>query len=131
MLNQVMIIGNLGAKPELRYTESGNAVCNFRVASTERYKNREGEQQEETEWFKIVVWGKQAENVEKYLDTGSRVYVEGKLKTREWEDKDGNRRWTTEVVARRVQFLDYKSDNKPSAPEESSNEPLEDDDIPF
>lgn len=104
-VNKVIILGNLGADPELRYSASGAAVCNFRVATNERWTDKDGTTQERTEWHKVVVWGRQAENCEKYLAKGRQVYVEGRLQTREWDDKDGNKRHTTEVVAQSVQFL--------------------------
>lgn len=104
-VNKVIILGNLGADPELRYSASGAAVCNFRVATNERWTDKDGTTQERTEWHKVVVWGRQAENCEKYLAKGRQVYVEGRLQTREWDDKDGNKRHTTEVIAQSVQFL--------------------------
>lgn len=96
-LNKVQLIGNLGKDPELR-TTSGDDVCNFSIATSERWKDRDGEQQEKTEWHNIVVWGKLAEVCDRYLSKGSKVYVSGKLQTRKWTDKDGNDRYTTEVV---------------------------------
>ncbi len=104
-LNKAMIIGNLGADPELRYTQSGTPVANMRIATNRRWTNKEGEKQEQTEWHRIVVFGRQAETCEKYLEKGRQVYVEGRLQTREWSDRDGNQRYTTEIVAQTVQFL--------------------------
>jgi single-strand DNA-binding protein len=105
-VNKVILIGNLGRDPELRYTQSGQAVANFNIATTERFGGREGsEQREQTEWHRIVTWGKTAENCAQYLSKGRSVYVEGRLQTREWEDREGKKRWTTEIVAQRVQFL--------------------------
>ena len=104
-VNKAIIIGNLGADPELRHTAGGSAVCNLRVATTETWKDRDGNKQEKTEWHRIVVWGNQAEACGKYLSKGRQVYVEGSLDTREWQDKDGNRRTTTEIKARQVVFL--------------------------
>ena len=109
-LNKVMIIGRLGCDPEVRYTQGGNAVCNFRVATTEAWKDKEGERQEKTEWHRIVVWGRQAETCGEYLQKGRSVYLEGRIQTREWEDKEGNKRWTTEVNADRVLFLGGRDD---------------------
>lgn len=109
-LNKVMLIGNLGADPEVRYTASGSSVANFRIATTEVWNNRDGERQERTEWHRIVVWGKTAEHCGEYLSKGRSVYVEGKIQTREWEDKEGQRRWTTEINADRVTFLGSRSD---------------------
>ncbi len=103
-LNKVMLIGNLGADPEIRTTGSGQSVCNFNIATTRRW-NRDGQTQEETEWHRIVVWGRQAENCKEYLSKGRQIFVEGRLQTRQWDDKEGNKRYTTEVVAQSVQFL--------------------------
>ena len=104
-VNKVILIGNLGRDPELRYTQSGQAVANFSLATTERFPGREGGQQERTEWHRIVVWGRTGENCAKYLAKGRTVYVEGRLQTREWEDREGQKRRTTEVNALTVQFL--------------------------
>ncbi|WP_428263199.1 single-stranded DNA-binding protein [Haliangium sp.] len=104
-VNKVILVGNLGADPELRYTQSGAAVCELRVATNESWTDRQGQRQERTEWHRIVVWGKQGENASKYLSKGRQVYVEGRLRTRGWEDKDGNKRYTTEIIANDVQFL--------------------------
>jgi single-strand DNA-binding protein len=104
-VNKVIVIGNLGRDPELRYTKDGRAVANFTVATNERWRDREGNTQERTEWHRIVVWDKQAETCAQYLQKGRSVYVEGRLQTREWEDKEGQKRRTTEVVAQTVQFL--------------------------
>lgn len=104
-LNKAMLIGNLGADPEVRYTASGSSVANFRIATTEVWNNRDGERQERTEWHRIVVWGKQAEHCGEYLSKGRSVYVEGRIQTREWEDKEGQKRYTTEINADRVTFL--------------------------
>ena len=104
-LNKVMLIGNLGADPELRFTQNGTAVANFRIACTRSYTNRDGERTEATEWVTIVAWRGLAENVGQYLSKGRPVYVEGRLQTRQWEDRDGNNRYTTEVVANDIQFL--------------------------
>lgn len=104
-VNKVIVIGNLGADPEIRYTPGGQAVCDLRVATTEQWTDKGGEKKEQTEWHHIVVWGKQAENCSQYLSKGRQIYVEGRLQTRQWDDKDGNRRYTTEVVAQSVKFL--------------------------
>jgi single-strand DNA-binding protein len=104
-VNKVILIGNLGADPELRYTNTGTAVANFRIATNEVWTDKNGERQERTEWHQIVVWGKQGENCGKYLKKGRPVFVEGRLQTRSWEDQSGNKRYTTEVVAQAVQFL--------------------------
>jgi single-strand DNA-binding protein len=115
-MNKVILLGNLGADPETRYTQDGKAVTNFRIATSERWTDRDGNKQERTEWHRIVTWEKLAENCGYYLSKGSKVLVEGKITTREWKDKDGNRRWTTEVVARIVQFLSPKDGTKQDAP---------------
>jgi single-strand DNA-binding protein len=104
-VNKVILIGNLGQDPEKRFTGSGAAVTTFNIATTERWNDNQGQKQERTEWHRIVVWGKQAENCAQYLSKGRPVYIEGRLQTRQWDDKDGNKRYTTEVVAQRVQFL--------------------------
>jgi single-strand DNA-binding protein len=104
-VNKVILVGNLGRDPELRYIPSGQAVANFTLATNERWRDKEGNNQERTEWHRIVVWGKSAENCAQFLQKGRSVYVEGKLQTQEWEDKEGIKRKTTEVVAQTVQFL--------------------------
>ena len=104
-VNKVILIGNLGADPELRRTASGYSVCNLRIATTDRYRDRDDNPQEKTEWHRVVVWGRQAEHCKEYLRKGRQVYVEGSLETHSWEDRDGNKRYTTEVRARQVVFL--------------------------
>lgn len=104
-VNKVILIGNLGADPELRSTSTGTPVCEMRVATNESWRDKQGEQQERTEWHRIVVWGRQAESVAKYLSKGRSVYVEGRLQTREWTDREGQRRFTTEIIASSVVFL--------------------------
>src|SRR5262245_1532291 len=104
-VNKVILIGNLGRDPELRYTQSGQAVANFTLATSERFANKSGEQQERTEWHRIVAWGKTGELCAQYLSKGRSVYIEGRLQTREWEDKEGQKRSTTEIVAQNVTFL--------------------------
>ena len=104
-LNKVMLIGNLGADPELRFTANGSAVANFRIACSRTYTDREGQRQEVTEWVTIVAWQRLAELVGQYLSKGRPVYVEGRLQTRQWQDREGNNRYTTEVVANDIQFL--------------------------
>ncbi|WP_119353148.1 single-stranded DNA-binding protein [Azohydromonas sediminis] len=105
-VNKVILIGNLGKDPEVRYTPSGAAVCNLRLATTRNWKNREtGERQEETEWHSVVLYDRQAEIAGEYLRKGRPVYIEGRLKTRKWQDKDGNDRYTTEIVAETMQLL--------------------------
>ena len=110
MLNKVMIIGNLGADPEMRYTANGSAVTEFRVAVNRNYTTNEGERREETEWFRIVTWNRLAETCSQYLSKGRQVYVEGRLRTRSWEGQDGVTRYTTEVIAQEVRFLGNRRD---------------------
>jgi single-strand DNA-binding protein len=109
-LNKVMIIGRLGADPELKYTQSGTPVARMRIATSETYTDREGNRQESTEWHTVVVFQRQAENCANYLSKGSMVYVEGSLQTRQWQDQQGQNRYTTEIKGQRVQFLDRKGD---------------------
>ncbi len=104
-VNKVILVGNLGRDPELRYIPSGQAVANFTLATNDRWRDKEGNNQERTEWHRIVVWGKSAENCAQYLQKGRSVYIEGRLQTREWEDKDGNKRYTTEINASTVNFI--------------------------
>lgn len=132
-INKVIAIGNLGKDPETRYLPSGAAVCNFSIAVSESWKDKQsGEQKERTEWMNIEVWGKAAEACQQYLSKGSQCYVEGKLQTDKWQDKDGNDRWTTKVRADSVQFLGSKRDGAAPAPAPSAP-PADDfdDDIPF
>jgi single-strand DNA-binding protein len=106
-LNKCMIIGNLGRDPEMRYTPSGQAVTQFTVATNRRWQTN-GEWQEETEWFRVVVWGQQAERTAERLRKGHKVYIEGRLQTRQWEDQTGNKRYTTELIADRVTSLERR-----------------------
>ncbi|MGW8194922.1 MAG: single-stranded DNA-binding protein [Desulforhopalus sp.] len=105
MVNKVILIGNLGADPEMRYTPSGTAVATLSVATNRRWKDREGNYQDETEWHRVIVWAQSAEFCGNYLSKGSKVYVEGRLQTRKWQDQAGNDRYTTEIVANTVQNL--------------------------
>ena len=109
-VNKVILIGNIGADPELRYTPSGTAVTNYNMATNENWTDNSGERQERTEWHRIVVWGRLAEICNQYLRKGSKVYIEGRLQTRSWEGQDGLKRYTTEVVARDMQILDSRDD---------------------
>lgn len=109
-VNKAIIIGNLGKNPEVRFTQSGQPVCNFTVATNERWTDKGGQTQERTEWHRIVVWGKQAEHCGQYLTKGRSVYVEGRIQTREWQDKDGKKNYTTEIVATNVTFLGGKGE---------------------
>ncbi len=112
MLNSVHIIGRLGKDPELKYANTGTAICNLSIATDESYTDRDGNKQERTEWHRIVCYQRQAENCAKYLAKGSLTFVEGKLQTRKWQNKDGRDQYTTEIVASRVQFLDRKQDGQ-------------------
>jgi len=147
MLNKVMLIGNLGADPETRYTQDGTCVCNIRLATTEKFKNRNGEPQERTEWHRVVLWGRLGEIANQYLKKGRQVYIEGKIETRKWQDKDGNDRYTTEIRALNMQMLGGRGGEggeRPSAPQgqkQGGDDPFAnapefadvpaDDDIPF
>jgi single-strand DNA-binding protein len=104
-VNKVILIGNLGRDPELRYTQGGQAVANFTLATNERFSTKDGDKQERTEWHRVVAWGRTGELCAQYLSKGRSVYIEGRLQTREWEDKEGQKRRTTEIVANTVQFL--------------------------
>ena len=104
-VNKVILVGNLGRDPEVRYTPGGQAVANFTVATNEAWTDKSGQKQERTEWHRIVVWGKQAELCGEYLTKGRQVYIEGRLQTREWTNKEGAKQYTTEVVANQVVFL--------------------------
>jgi len=112
-VNKVILIGNLGQDPELRYTGSGTAVCNMRLATNESYKDRDGNLVDKTEWHNVVAWARLGEICNEYLEKGSQVYFEGSLQTRSWEDRDGNTRYTTEVKAREMMFLDRQRDAAP------------------
>lgn len=104
-VNKVLLIGRLGNNPEIRFTNTGTAVANFNLATSENWNDKNGQKQERTEWHRVVVWGKLAELCEKYLSKGRQCFVEGRLQTRSWDDKDGNKRYTTEIVASTIQFL--------------------------
>ena len=142
-VNKVILIGNLGRDPELRYTQSGQAVVNFTLATNKNYTKKSGEREERTEWHRIIAWARTAELCAEYLAKGRTVYVEGRLQTREWEDKEGQKRRTTEIVAQTVQFLGGRGGSggggggggqPPSGGQTaagSSAPPPPDDDIPF
>ena len=134
-LNKVMLIGNLGADPELRFTQNGTAVANFRIACSRSFTNRDGQRTEQTEWVTIVAWRGLAENVGQYLSKGRSVYVEGRLQTRQWEDRDGNNRYTTEVVANDIQFLSGRGGGGGGDGDDWSGGPppagMDADDLPF
>jgi single-strand DNA-binding protein len=134
-VNKAILIGNLGADPEMRYTSSGTAVANFRIATTERWNNPNGEKEERTEWHRIVAFGRLGEICGEYLAKGKQVYIEGRLQTRNWEDRDGNQRTTTEIVATGMQMLGQASGGGTRFQERdeppSQGEPNKDQDIPF
>ena len=111
-MNKAIITGNLGADPEVRYTQSGQAVCTLRVATNERWNDANGNRVEHTEWHRVVLWGARAENAQKYLVKGSKVAVEGRLRTREWQDQNGITRYTTEINADNVEYLDSRGINR-------------------
>ena len=129
-LNKVQIIGNLGRDPEMRFTQDGTPVTNFSVAVNDSWQGRDGEQRERTEWFRIVAWRRLAEITNEYLRQGSRVYVEGRLETREWQDREGNDRTTTELIARDLLMLGGR-DNEGSEQIQPENDerPINDDEI--
>jgi len=108
MINKAIIVGNLGADPEIRSTQSGTRVATFTVATSERWRDKEGMQQETTEWHRIVAWGKLGEICGEYLHKGSKVYIEGKIQTRKWQDQSGADRYTTEIIAREMKMLDRR-----------------------
>ena len=112
MVNKVILIGNVGADPEVKYLEGGVAVANVRLATTERYRNKNGENVDQTEWHTIVLWRGLAEIVEKYVRKGMRLYIEGRLRTRSWDDQNGNKRYTTEIWADNMQMLSYKQEGE-------------------
>lgn len=120
-LNKCMIIGNLGRDPEMRYTPSGQAVTQFSVATNRNFKDPQGEWQSETEWFRVVVWAEQGERAAENLRKGHKVFVEGRIQTRQWEDQTGNKRYTTELIANRVQSLERRDrgEDGPPPPEEA------------
>ena len=143
-LNKVMLIGNLGKDPEVRYTASGQAVTSFSLATSEKFKGKNGEWEERTEWHNVTLWGKLAEIAGEYLAKGKTVYIEGRLQTRKWQDKSGNDRYTTEIVGDKMQMLGGKGDgggarrggdvtSEPVGGGAGGYEepPFQDDDIPF
>ena len=123
MLNKVMLIGNLGAAPEARQTTSGSALTEIRLATSEAYKDKDGQRVDRTEWHRVVVFGSQAESVARYLSKGSKVYVEGRIQTREWQDKEGQKRYTTEIIASHVTFLDKRSESGSGGSGVRNNDP--------
>lgn len=132
-INKVIIVGNLGRDPETRYAASGDAITNIAVATTDKWKDKaSGEQKESTEWHRVAFFGKLAEIAGQYLKKGSQVYLEGKLKTRKWTDKDGVEKYTTEIVADTMQMLGNKQSDEPQQRQPAKRQPATDDDsIPF
>ena len=140
-VNKVILVGNLGDDPEARSLNNGGEVVNLRVATSEQWKDKDGQRQERTEWHNIVVWGKQAETCGQYLAKGRQVFIEGSIRTRQYDDKEGNKRYITEVIGQRVQFLGGRGGggggDSPRAAEEpppggsQGGASAEDDDIPF
>ena len=113
-VNKVILVGNVGKDPETRYLEGGTAVCSFSLATSETYKNREGEKVTNTEWHNVVLWRGLAEVAEKYVRKGSQLFIEGRIRTRSWDDRDGNKRYTTEIVGDNMQMLGKRSDDSSS-----------------
>jgi single-strand DNA-binding protein len=144
-VNKAILVGRLGRDPETRYTSGGQAVCNFTMATDETYKDRAGERQKRTEWHKIVVWSKLAEICQQYLHKGSLVYIEGRITTRQWEDKEGQKRTSTEIVASEMRMLGSRADAATAgssttgrsgdvethASEDMPSSEISDEDIPF
>lgn len=138
-VNKVILVGNLGKDPEIRHLDNGVAVANFSLATTESYTNKQGERVNQTEWHNIVLWRGLADIAEKYLKKGNSVYIEGKIITRKWEDKDGNTRYSTDIVADKMTMLGSKQESssisQPKNNEEinslNSSEQLNNDDLPF
>jgi len=139
-VNKVILVGNLGKDPEVRFTNNGSAVARFPIATSEVWNDRDGNRQERTEWHNIIVWGKQGEHCGQYLAKGRQVYVEGSIRSRSYDDKSGNKRYVTEIVAQRVQFLGggggtrlaQQTDSAPADDTQSSGgQPPIDDDVPF
>ena len=138
-VNKVILIGNLGKDPEVRYLDNGVAVANFSLATTESYINKQGDRVNQTEWHNIVLWRGLADIAEKYLKKGNSVYIEGKISTRKWEDKDANVRYSTDIIADKMTMLGTKQGNRPSSisdqvtetPSTDSSKGSENDDLPF
>jgi single-strand DNA-binding protein len=142
-VNKVILVGNLGRDAELRYTPGGAAVATLNLATTEVWNDRNNQRQEKTEWHRVVLWGKQAESLQEYLTKGKQIFVEGRLQTRQWDDKDGNKRYTTEIKADRITLLGGGGGRGAGGAErgggaamgggmdEPPMEPITDDDIPF
>lgn len=146
-VNKAILVGNVGKDPEVRYLEGGTAVASFSLATSEVYRNKSGEKVTQTEWHNIVAWRHLAELAEKYISKGRQLYIDGRITTRSWDDKEGNKRYTTEIVANSIQLLGRKGDDnaeghatKPAAPKSEASKPeepkfseesVEEDDLPF
>jgi single-strand DNA-binding protein len=133
-LNKVLLIGHLGRDAEMKYTTGGAAVATLNLATTEKWKSRDGEKQEKTEWHRVILWGKQAESLSQYLTKGKAIYVEGRIEYRTWDDKDGQKRYTTEIKADRVQFMgggESRERESVGVAADPGHAPLTEDDIPF
>ncbi|MCP3889206.1 MAG: single-stranded DNA-binding protein [Desulfobulbaceae bacterium] len=130
-MNKAMVIGNLGNDPEVRYTQNETPVATFSVASNERWKDSDGNKQEHTEWHRVVAWGKLAGVCGDHLSKGDKVFIEGKLRTRKWEDQEGVTRYTTEIVARELEMLGGRQEGSGSPPNGDNVEPPMPDDVPF
>jgi single-strand DNA-binding protein len=129
-LNKMQVIGNLGTDPEMRYTPNGNPVTSFSIATNRRYTDSQGERHEETEWFRVVAWNQLAELCNQYLSKGRRAYVDGRLHSSTWEGQDGQTRFSNEIVAERVLFLD-RAPGGPGSPEGEGESPFDEDSLPF
>lgn len=127
-INKAIILGRLGQDPELKYTASGTAVCNFSMATSEKWTDKSGETKEKSQWHRIVVWGALAELCNQYLSKGRQCYIEGSIETRSWEDKNGVTKYTTEIIAKDVKFL---GDHSIDAPKEYNQPSYSGDDLPF
>lgn len=137
-VNKVILVGNVGKDPEVRHLDSGVAVTTFPLATSETYRNKEGQKVTNTEWHNVVLWRGLAEIAEKYVKKGNPLYIEGKIRTRSWDDKDGNKRYTTEIIADNMQMLGSKQSNEESSASEPENKSSvdienipEEDDLPF
>lgn len=130
-LNKIMVIGNLGTDPEMRYTPSGNPVTSFRLAATRTYTTSDGERRDETEWFTVVAWQRLAELCNQFLSKGRRAYVEGRLRSRSWEGRDGQMRFVNEIVANQVLFLDQPTDVAAAEGDVEPGASTEDEGLPF
>ena len=131
MLNKIIVIGNLGSDPEMRYTPNGNAVTSFSVATNRRYTTSDGERREETEWFRVTAWNQLAEQVNQYLSKGSKAYVEGRLRSRSWEGRDGQTRFENEINANTVLSLDRAPQSQDSGAQDEPGGRVDPDDLPF